>query len=202
VFATGSRARQADQHHAGRLSRALTALNEGRGDFLRGGHSLALFVNALHQDDQAVCRVEPDLADFTTRLAHSDQTVFQRVSGVRQPAFDGPPLDRQEPRGADSHIDNLAAPDHDAGSTGTADGWRTALALSSDGRGERQPDLSPVARGPVVSVPAITNSPTRCSSSALDSGRQPAGFPGFAELCAQYLAPVLDAIKFNYLPSA
>src|SRR5271154_106690 len=34
------------------LSRALTALNQGRGDFFAVVRSLALFVNALHADDQ------------------------------------------------------------------------------------------------------------------------------------------------------
>ena len=34
------------------LSTALTTLDEGRGDFFAVLHSLALFVNALHQDDQ------------------------------------------------------------------------------------------------------------------------------------------------------
>src|SRR5437588_11860551 len=34
------------------LSRALTTLNEGRGDFFAVAHSLAQFVNALHKDDK------------------------------------------------------------------------------------------------------------------------------------------------------
>lgn len=34
--------------------------------------SLALFVNALHQDDQQFVALNQNLADFTTRLAHSD----------------------------------------------------------------------------------------------------------------------------------
>ena len=54
------------------LSRALTALNEGRGDFFAVVRSLALFVNALHQDDRQFVALNENLADFTGRLASSD----------------------------------------------------------------------------------------------------------------------------------
>jgi phospholipid/cholesterol/gamma-HCH transport system substrate-binding protein len=51
------------------LSQALTALNEGRGDFFAVVRSLALFVNALHQDDAQFVALNQNLADFTTRLS-------------------------------------------------------------------------------------------------------------------------------------
>src|SRR6201999_1122895 len=54
------------------LSRALTALNQGRGDFFAVVHSLALFVNALHQDDQQFVALNENLADVTGRLASTD----------------------------------------------------------------------------------------------------------------------------------
>src|SRR6516165_11062226 len=44
------------------LSRALTALNEGRGDFFAVVRSLALFVNALHQDDRQFVALNQNLA--------------------------------------------------------------------------------------------------------------------------------------------
>ena len=50
------------------LSRALTALNEGRGDFFAVVHSLALFVNALHKDDQQFVALNNNLAQFTDSL--------------------------------------------------------------------------------------------------------------------------------------
>src|SRR3984957_339994 len=46
------------------LSRALTALNQGRGDFFAVVRSLALFVNALHADDQKFVALNKDLAKF------------------------------------------------------------------------------------------------------------------------------------------
>ena len=50
-------------------------------------------------------------------------------------------------------------------------------------------------------VPAITNfaNPMQLICSAIQAGSR-LGYQESAELCAQYLAPILDAIKFNYLP--
>ncbi|HZE17890.1 MAG TPA: virulence factor Mce family protein, partial [Mycobacterium sp.] len=64
------------------LSQALTALNEGRGDFFAVVRSLALFVNALHQDDQQFVALNQNLADFTTRLASSDGALANAVQQV------------------------------------------------------------------------------------------------------------------------
>ena len=61
------------------LSQALTALNEGRGDFFAVVHSLALFVNALHKDDQQFVALNQNLADFTTRLAHNDSDLSNAI---------------------------------------------------------------------------------------------------------------------------
>src|SRR6476620_9401376 len=46
------------------LSEAITALNEGRGDFFAVAKSLALFVNALHQSDQQFVALNDNLAEF------------------------------------------------------------------------------------------------------------------------------------------
>src|ERR1700753_1328452 len=64
------------------LSRALTALNEGRGDFFAVVRSLALFVNALHQDDQQFVALNQNLAQLTTRLAGSDSDLANAVQKV------------------------------------------------------------------------------------------------------------------------
>ena len=47
------------------LSTALSTLDEGRGDFFTVLHSLALFVNALHRDDQQFVALNKDLSQFT-----------------------------------------------------------------------------------------------------------------------------------------
>ncbi|MGH3578463.1 MAG: virulence factor Mce family protein, partial [Mycobacterium sp.] len=67
------------------LSRALTALNEGRGDFFAVVRSLALFVNALHQDDQQFVALNQNLAQVTDRFTHSDRDVanaIQQLNGL------------------------------------------------------------------------------------------------------------------------
>ena len=53
----------------------------------------------------------------------------------------------------------------------------------------------------VVSIPAITNfaNPMQFICSSIQAGSR-LGFQDSAELCARYMAPILDSIKFNYLP--
>ena len=59
---------------------------------------------------------------------------------------------------------------------------------------------SPIAGG-IVGLPVIANfaNPMQFICSAIQAGSR-LGYQESAELCAQYLAPILDAIKFNYLP--
>ncbi len=66
------------------LSRALTALNEGRGDFFAVVRSLAQFVNALHKDDQQFVALNNNLAQFTDKLTGSDRDL---ANAIQQ--FDG-----------------------------------------------------------------------------------------------------------------
>src|ERR1700758_5249214 len=61
------------------LSQALTALNEGRGDFFAVVRSLALFVNALHQDDQQFVALNQNLADVTGELASTDGDLSRAI---------------------------------------------------------------------------------------------------------------------------
>ena len=79
-------------------------------------------------------------------------------------------------------------------------GLETALHVASDRRGEHQPDLSPVARlGGRHSGDHDFANPMQFICSSIQAGSR-LGYQESAELCAQYLAPILDAIKFNYLP--
>ena len=61
------------------LSTALTTLDEGRGDFFSVLHSLALFVNALHRDDQQFVALNKDLSQITDRLTSSDQAAANAI---------------------------------------------------------------------------------------------------------------------------
>ena len=64
------------------LSDAVTALNEGRGDFFAVLKSLALFVNALHKSDQQLVSLNNNLATFTNSFSNSDQEVAKAVKDI------------------------------------------------------------------------------------------------------------------------
>jgi phospholipid/cholesterol/gamma-HCH transport system substrate-binding protein len=57
------------------------------------------------------------------------------------------------------------------------------------------------SHGAIVAIPAIANfaNPMQFICSTIQAGSR-LGYQESAELCAQYLGPILDAIKFNYLP--
>ena len=61
------------------LSNALSTLDEGRGDFFSVLRSLAMFVNALHQDDQQFVALNKDLAQLTDNLTSSDQSAANAI---------------------------------------------------------------------------------------------------------------------------
>lgn len=182
------------------LSRALTALNEGRGDFFAVVKSLALFVNALHQDDKQFVALNQNLADVTGRLASSDQAL---ASALRQ--LDSllttvrPFLDKN--REVLTHdVNNLASVTNTLLQPEPLNGLETALHVLPTAAANVAQIYHP-AHGSVVAVPEITSfaNPMQFICSSVQAGSR-LGYQESAELCAQYLAPVLDAIKFNYFP--
>ena len=70
-----------------------------------------------------------------------------------------------------------------------------------DLRGELQQTSTTRRTAQLVGLSALTNfaNPMQFICSAIQAGSR-LGYQDSAELCAQYLAPILDAIKFNYLP--
>jgi phospholipid/cholesterol/gamma-HCH transport system substrate-binding protein len=182
------------------LSRALTALNEGRGDFFAVVRSLAQFVNALHKDDRQFVALNANLAQFTDELTGSDRDL---ANALQQ--FDGllstlrPFLDKN--REVFAHdVDNLANLTTTLVQPDPLNGLETALHVLPT----LETNLSQIyhpSHGAVMSIPAIPNfaNPMQFVCSMIQAGSR-LGYQDSAELCAQYLAPVLDAIKFNYLP--
>ena len=65
-----------------RCRSAITALNEGRGDFFAVAKSLALFVNALHQSDQQFVELNNNLAEFTNSFNNGDQEVATALKDI------------------------------------------------------------------------------------------------------------------------
>jgi phospholipid/cholesterol/gamma-HCH transport system substrate-binding protein len=181
------------------LSRALTALNEGRGDFFAVVRSLALFVNALHQDDQQFVALNQNLADFTTRLASSDGALAEATQ-----QFDSllstlrPWLDKN--REVLTHdVNNLATLTNTLLQPDSLNGLETLLHVGPTAFSNLNLIYHPT-HGAVIGIPSITfANPLQFICSSIQAGSR-LGYQESAELCAQYLAPVLDAIKFNYPP--
>ncbi|TVS85438.1 virulence factor Mce family protein [Mycobacterium helveticum] len=182
------------------LSQALNALNEGRGDFFAVVRSLALFVNALHADDQQFVALNQNLADFTTRLASSDGAL---ANAVQQ--FDGllaavRPYLKQNRQVFAKDFDNLATVTNTLLQPDSLNGLETFLHVGPTALSNVNQVYHP-SHGSVVAVTAIANfaNPMQFICSAIQAGSR-LGYQDSAELCAQYLAPILDAIKFNYPP--
>jgi phospholipid/cholesterol/gamma-HCH transport system substrate-binding protein len=182
------------------LSRSLTALNERRGDFFAVVRSLALFVNALHKDDQQFVALNNNLAQFTDRLTRSDRDL---ANAIQQ--FDGL-LTTVRPFLANNRevlardIDNLANVTTTLVQPEPLNGLETGLHVLPTLRANLTQIYHP-SHGAVMSILAIPNftNPMQFICSMIQAGSR-LGYQESAELCAQYLAPILDAIKFNYLP--
>jgi phospholipid/cholesterol/gamma-HCH transport system substrate-binding protein len=186
------------------LSRALTALNQGRGDFFAVVRSLALFVNALHADDQKFVALNKNLAQFTSSLTGSDQDLSNALQ-----QFDGllstvrPFLDKN--REVLTHdINNLGDTTNTLVQPEALSGLETSLHVLPTALSNANLIYHP-AHSAIVGQPAGTvgtmgfANPMEFICSAIQAGSR-LGYQESSELCAQYLAPVLDAIKFNYLP--
>jgi phospholipid/cholesterol/gamma-HCH transport system substrate-binding protein len=182
------------------LSQALTALNEGRGDFFAVVHSLAQFVNALRKDDQQFVALNKNLAQFTDSLTGSDRDL---ANAIQQ--FDGllstlRPFLAKNRQVLASDVDNLATLTTTLVQPEPLNGFETALHVLPTLQANLGQIYHP-SHGAVMSIPAITNfaNPMQFMCSMIQAGSR-LGYQESAELCAQYLAPILDSIKFNYLP--
>ena len=187
------------------LSRALTALNQGRGDFFAVVRSLALFVNALHADDQKFVALNKNLAQFTNSLTGSDHDLanaVQQVDGLLTTIR--PFLDKN--REVLTHdVNNLADTTNTLVQPDALNGLETGLHVLptalSNANLIYHPAHSAIVGQPVGLVPGTMGfaNPMQFLCSAIQAGSR-LGYQESAELCAQYLAPILDAIKFNYPP--
>lgn len=184
------------------LSDAVATLNEGRGDLFATTKALAVFVNALYQSDQQLVALNTNLATFTGSLTNSDQEVARAVQEIdsllktarKFVADNGSLLSRD--------INNLADVTNALMQPDARNGLETALHVYPTLQGNVNNIYHPT-HGSIVAIPAIANwaNPMQFLCSAIQSGSR-LGYQDSAELCAEYLAPILDATKFNYLPFA
>lgn len=182
------------------LSRALTALNEGRGDFFAVVRSLALFVNALHQDDQQFVALNQNLAQFTDRLTHSDSQLADAVRQFDDLLATARPFFAENRDALAEDINNLENVTTTILQPEPLNGLETALHVLPAAAANVNQIYHP-AHGSIMALATITNfaNPMQFICSSIQAASR-LGYQDSAELCAQYLAPVLDAIKFNFFP--
>ncbi len=181
------------------LADALTALHKGSDDFFGVVTSLAEFVNALHKNNRQFVALNRDLAEFTAKLTDSDQELAEairridHVLAVTRAFIDdnGSVLARD--------INNLAITTTAIMQPEPREGLETALHVLPNLAANLINIYEP-AHGTLTGVPVVTfaNPLQFFCSSIQAAGRL--GYQESAELCAQYLTPILDAIKFNYAP--
>lgn len=184
------------------LATSLTALGEGRSDFFAVVRSLALFVNALRQSDHQLVALNNDLAQLTGSFTNSDRELSKAIEQIDQLL---PTLRNFLDRNGDviTHdVNKLYEVSTTLVQPEPLDGIETVLhvlpALQANLNGIYHP-----ANGGLAQLPAIGEfaNPMSFLCSAIQAGSR-LGYQESAELCAQYLAPILDAIKFNYPPFA
>jgi phospholipid/cholesterol/gamma-HCH transport system substrate-binding protein len=182
------------------LSEALFTLNEGRGDFFGVIKSLALFVNALYKSDQQFVALNGDLAQFTNAFTNTDREVASALRDLNQLLTTTRQFFNQNGEVLAHDVNNLAEVTNAILQPDPLNGLETALHVFPNLGANLMNIVSPVTGG-VMGLPAIANfaNPIEFICSSIQAGSR-LGYQESAELCAQYLAPILDAIKFNYPP--
>jgi phospholipid/cholesterol/gamma-HCH transport system substrate-binding protein len=185
------------------LSEALTTLNEGRGDFFAVVKSLALFVNALYRSDQQFVALNDDLAQFTNSFTNTDRELATALQDLNQLLSTTRQFLDENAEVLTHDVDNLAEVTNAILQPEPLNGLETGLHVFPNLAANLVNITSPNTGGLVALpvVPGLTNAanPLHFICSAIQAGSR-LGYQESAELCAQYLAPILDAVKFNYLP--
>ena len=182
------------------LSEALTTLNSGRGDFFGVVKNLALFVNALYKSDQQFVALNDNLAQFTNAFTNSDREVATAVQQLDKLLSTTRGFLDENSAVLTKDVNNLAEVTNAILQPEPLNGLETGLHVYPNLAANIVNIASPNAGG-IVGLPVINNfaNPMQFLCSSIQAGSR-LGYQDSAELCAQYLAPILDAIKFNFLP--
>jgi phospholipid/cholesterol/gamma-HCH transport system substrate-binding protein len=182
------------------LSDAVTALDEGRGDLFGVLKSLALFVNALHKSDRQLVALNTNLATLTTSFTNSDQEVANAVRDINTLLTTSRKFIDQNGSVLTKDIQNLADVTNQLMQPDARNGIETVLHVYPTLAANLQNIYHPT-HGALISIPVVASfaNPMQFLCSAIQAGSR-LGYQDSAELCAQYLAPILDAIKFNFPP--
>jgi phospholipid/cholesterol/gamma-HCH transport system substrate-binding protein len=182
------------------LSEALYTLNEGRGDFFAVIKSLALFVNALYKSDQQFVALNDDLATFTNSFTNTDRELANALRDLNQVLTTTRGFLDKNGGLLTKDINNLSELTTAILQPTPRNGLETALHVFPN-LAANLANISAPNQGGIVGLPVINGfaNPMQFICSAIQAGSR-LGYQDSAELCAQYLGPILDAIKFNSLP--
>ncbi len=182
------------------LSEALYTLNEGRGDFFGVIKSLALFVNALYQSDQQFVALNNDLATFTNSFTNTNREVANALQDLNQLLTTTRQFISKNGEVLTHDINNLADVTNAILQPDPLNGLETGLHVLPNLGANAINIVSPNTGG-VMGLLTISNfaNPLQFVCSAVQAASR-LGYQESAEMCAQYLAPILDAIKFNFPP--
>ncbi len=182
------------------LSTALTALNDSRGETFAVLRGLAAFLNALHINEQQLISLNDNLAQLTNSLTPTDHEV---ADAVQQLDALLPVLRKfldENGQVLTTDLNNLSEATTPLVQPDQQQALETFLHVFPTFAANANNAYHP-SHGALTIIPAVTNfaNPLQLVCSAIQAGSR-LGYQDSAELCAQYLTPVLDAIKFNYLP--
>jgi phospholipid/cholesterol/gamma-HCH transport system substrate-binding protein len=182
------------------LSDSVTALNEGRGDFFGVLKSLAVFINILHQNNDRFSALNNDLAEFTNSFTNTDHELATTLVKIDELLTTANQFVKDNGSVLAKDINNLADVTNTILQPEPRDGLETALHVVPN-LGANFLNMYEPTNGAETALPVITNfaNPMQFLCSSIQAASR-LGYQDSAELCAQYLAPVLDAVKFNYLP--
>jgi phospholipid/cholesterol/gamma-HCH transport system substrate-binding protein len=182
------------------LAEAVTTLNQGRGDFFSVVKSLALFVNALYKSDQQFVALNNDLAQFTNSFTNTDQELSNALKDLNTLLTTTRKFIGENGKVLADDVNNLADVTNAILQPEPLNGLETGLHVFPNLGANLMNIASPNAGG-IVGLPVIANfaNPMQFICSSIQAGSR-MGYQESAELCAQYLAPILDAIKFNFPP--
>lgn len=182
------------------LSQALTALNEGRGDFFAVVRSLALFVSALHRNDQTFVSLNHNLAQFTDSFTNSNSELANALQQTDVLLTTAREFFTENRNALAQGVNNIAEVTTEMLKPAALDGLETIAHTLPHAAANGAAVYEP-SHGALTGQFVFTNfaNPMQLLCSAIQAGSR-LGYQESAELCAQYLAPILDAIKLNYPP--
>lgn len=182
------------------LSDAVTALNNSRGDFFAVAKNLAIFVNALHQSDQQFVALNNNLASFTDKFTRTDTELSETMVSVDALLTTARSFIAENGELLTNTVNNTAEATTALVQPEPLEGLETALHVFPNLAANLVNIYEPTSGG-LSQIPVIASfaNPMQFFCSSIQAASR-LGYQESAELCAQYLGPILDAIKFNFPP--